>query len=147
GFAGLFAGVSNDTLLVAGGANFPDKKPWEGGKKVWYDTVFALEKPEGKWVAVGKLPRPLAYGVSVSHRGVIGIGGSDASQHYADCFRLEWRAGKLLTTQLPPLPRPVANACGALVGDVVFVAGGLEKPTSTETLKTLYAIDLSAKQP
>ena len=30
-------------ILVAGGANFPDKKPWEGGKKVWYDTVFVLE--------------------------------------------------------------------------------------------------------
>ena len=40
GFAGLFAGVSGGALLVAGGANFPDAKPWEGGKKVWYDTVF-----------------------------------------------------------------------------------------------------------
>ena len=35
GFAGPFAGVSGGALLVAGGANFPDKKPWEGGTKVW----------------------------------------------------------------------------------------------------------------
>src|SRR5215468_7081944 len=67
GFAGMFAGVSNGTLLVAGGANFPDKKPWDGGKKVWSDAVFVLEKPDGVWKVAGKLPRPLAYGVCVTH--------------------------------------------------------------------------------
>src|SRR4051794_9202194 len=30
GFASAFAGVSHDALLVAGGANFPDKRPWDG---------------------------------------------------------------------------------------------------------------------
>src|ERR1019366_969557 len=44
GFAGSFAGVSNGAMIVAGGANFPDKKPWDGGKKLWYDTVFVLER-------------------------------------------------------------------------------------------------------
>ena len=39
------AGVSGGALLVAGGANFPDKKPWQGGTKVWYDTVFVLDEP------------------------------------------------------------------------------------------------------
>ncbi|MFO0044239.1 MAG: galactose oxidase, partial [Armatimonadota bacterium] len=41
GFAAPFAGMSHNQLLVAGGANFPDKRPWEGGTKVWYDKVFA----------------------------------------------------------------------------------------------------------
>ena len=31
GVAGPFAGVHRDALIVAGGANFPDKMPWEGG--------------------------------------------------------------------------------------------------------------------
>src|SRR5689334_6043114 len=93
GFAGAFAGVSGEALLVAGGANFPDKKPWEGGKKVWYDTVFALNRPDGQWALVGKLPRPLGYGVSVTHRdGLVCVGGSDAERHYADTFRLEIRS-------------------------------------------------------
>ena len=43
GFAGSYAGVSGNALLVAGGANFPDKRPWEGGTKIWYDRVFVLE--------------------------------------------------------------------------------------------------------
>ena len=43
GFAGSFAGVSNGSLIVAGGTHFIDKMPWEGGTKLWYDTVFALD--------------------------------------------------------------------------------------------------------
>src|SRR5690348_5467737 len=57
GFAGSFAGVSGGALLVAGGSNFPAAKPWEGGKKVWYDTVFLLERPEAtEWKVAGRSP-------------------------------------------------------------------------------------------
>ncbi len=148
GFAGPFAGVSHGALLVAGGANFPEKKPWEGGRKVWYDTIFALDRPDGQWSVAGKLPRPLGYGVSVTHRDrVVCVGGSDAQRHHADAFRLEYTAGKVVSTPLPALPRPVANACGALAGDWLYVAGGQEKPDATETLKTMYRIDLAAEQP
>ena len=46
GFAGVFAGVvsegGEDFLVVAGGANFPEGRPWENGKKVYYDEVFVL---------------------------------------------------------------------------------------------------------
>ena len=148
GFAGPFAGVSRGALIVAGGANFPDKKPWEGGAKVWHDTVFVLEQPTGVWKIAGKLPRPIGYGVSVTHReGVICVGGGDATRHYADAFCLDWNQGKLLATNLPPLPKPLANACGALVGDLLFVAGGQEKPDAAETSKAVYRIDLAAAQP
>jgi N-acetylneuraminic acid mutarotase len=148
GFAGPFAGVSGGALVVAGGANFPDKRPWEGGKKVWTDAVFVLDKPDGKWAVGGKLPRPLGYGVSVTHGGgVVCVGGSDAERHYADAFRLDWIGGKLATSQLPPLPKPLANGSGALVGDVLYVAGGQEKPDSVKTSAAAWRLNLSAKEP
>lgn len=147
GFAGSFAGVSNGALLVAGGANFPDKKPWDGGKKVWTDRVFVLDKPDGKWRDGGKLPRPLGYGVSVSHgTGVVCVGGCDADRHFADAFRLEWKDGKLTTTPLPPLPHPAAYLCGALVGDDLFVCGGQEKPDSPSALKATFRMRLTARE-
>jgi len=147
GFAGPFAGVSGGVLVVAGGANFPDKKPWDGGKKQWYDTAFVLEKPDGKWRVAGKLPRPLGYGVGVTHGPcVVCVGGSDADRHYTDVFRLEWKDGKLLTSKLPSLPKPLANGCGALVGDVLYLAGGQEKPDSSP-MKSAWMMDLSAKPP
>jgi N-acetylneuraminate epimerase len=148
GVAGPFAGVSHGALLVAGGANFPDQKPWDGGEKVWHDAVYVLDRRDGQWQVAGKLPRLLGYGVSVSHReSVICVGGSDARRHYADAFRLEWKDGKLATSELPSLPQPVANACGVLVGDTLFIAGGQTAPDSAIALKTVWRIDLSTAKP
>jgi len=56
GFAGSYAGVSGGALIVAGGANFPDKRPWEGGTKIWYDRIFVLEPAASTWRTVGRLP-------------------------------------------------------------------------------------------
>jgi N-acetylneuraminic acid mutarotase len=148
GLSGSFAGVSNGSLLVAGGANFPDKKPWDGGKKTWYDAVFVLEPHAKAWRVAGKLPRPLAYGVSATYKGsIVCVGGSNSNGHYADAFRLEWPNGSLVTSLLPSLPTPLANSCGAIVGDCLYVASGISRPDSQEATRSVWRIDLSAAKP
>ena len=143
GFASSFAGVSGGALLVAGGANFPDRRPWDGGTKVWYDRVFALASPGGAWTVAGRLPRPIAYGVSVSApEGVICAGGGDASAHFRDVFLLSWEGTTLRQRALPPLPRACAFGSGALVGRTFYVAGGIEHAESTTALATLWALDV-----
>jgi N-acetylneuraminate epimerase len=144
GFAGSFAGTHNGALLVAGGANFPDMPPWEGGTKTWYSHVFVLEKPNAHWRNGFKLPRPLGYGVSIStESGVICIGGSDAKQHRAEVFSLSWVNGGIQMKTWPGLPKPCANMCGALLNNTIYIAGGLEKPDSTNALKTFWSLDLN----
>lgn len=146
GVAGPFAGVSGDALIVAGGANFPDKMPWEGGRKVWHDTAFVLDKTNGVWRGSFKLPKPLGYGVSVTTRdGVLCIGGSDATQHVRDVFLLSWSRGELKHKKLAPLPEPLANSCGAVVGDAVYVAGGTASPDATNALKNFWSLDLKKR--
>ncbi|MFM7149774.1 MAG: galactose oxidase [Gemmataceae bacterium] len=148
GFAGSFAGISGGTLLVAGGANFPGKKPWEGGKKVWHDRVFALTTPDGSWNVAGKLPRPLAYGVSATFDDrVICVGGSDDKNHHRDVFTLHWKKDKLAIEDMPRLPRPLANACGAVVGDYLYVAGGQEHPDAVNTSSAAWKIHLTSRNP
>src|ERR1041385_1915466 len=49
GWAGSFCGESGGAMLLVGGANFPERKPWEGGTKVWSDAVYVLENPDGAW--------------------------------------------------------------------------------------------------
>lgn len=148
GVAGAFAGVSGGALVVAGGANFPERPPWEGGRKAWSDRVLVLDRPDGRWRDAGKLPRPLGYGVSATHRGrLICVGGSDASGHHAEAFALRWDGSRLTREALPPLPAPLANSCGALVGDVLYVAGGLESPESATTSRSVHRLDLAARVP
>ena len=137
GFAGAFAGVSNGALIVAGGTNFPDKRPWDGGTKVWYDTVYSLEKPDGEWRVVGKLPKPNGYGVSITtEEGLLVIGGGNATEHFRD---VHW-IGK--ATRMPPLPKPCAFMGGCVLDGVVYVVGGIEKPVDTTALNTFWSLDL-----
>lgn len=147
GFASPFAGVSGGALIVAGGANIPHNKWADIFTKVWHDRVFVLEKPDGDWKTGFKLQRALGYGISVSaDDSVLCFGGSDAIKHYADGFRLQWTNGRLVTTSLPSLPKPCANACGALVGRMLYIAGGIETPTSTTAMHTFWSLDLDARE-
>ncbi len=143
GFAGMFAGVSNQVLVAAGGANFPGKKPWEGGAKVWYADVFLLKKGAAAWEkSPVSLPRPLGYGVSASYKNnIILAGGSDREQHHRDVYRISVQGDKVIIDSLAPMPYALANMAGALVGDVLFVAGGTLTPEGNPG-KLFLALDL-----
>lgn len=143
GFAGSFAGVAGEALIVAGGTNFPDKRPWEGGTKVWYERVYALEQPEGTWKDVGRLPKANGYGVSITtSEGLICIGGGDATHNFQEVFRLVYHAGQITLTELPALPQRCAFMTGTEMDGVIYVCGGIETPTATQAMNTLWALDL-----
>lgn len=148
GVAAPFTGASGGALLVAGGANFPHGYPWQGGKKVWHDAVYALTTTNAEWRLVGRLPRPLAYGISITTPdGVLCIGGSDVTRHYAEVFRLQFLAGKIEIKNLPALPVPLANAAGALVSQTIFVCGGSEQPGELSAMNRLFALNLGGVSP
>lgn len=137
GFAGSFAGVVDGKLMVAGGTHFIDKMPWEGGTKLWYDTLFALDKPESAWRVAGKLPKPNGYGVSITTpAGWIVLGGGNATEHFREVFWVQ-KADKL-----PPLPQPCAFMCGCESDGVIYICGGIETPAATTALSTFWSLDL-----
>ncbi len=146
GFAGMYAGVSSGALIVAGGANFPDKRPWEGGTKAWYNEIYILEKPNGQWHrAAATLPHPMAYGVSITYKNaLICIGGAGVDTHFTEVLKLEWIDGAIKITSLPNLPLSMAYMAGALVGDMIYVAGGTSSPQANAALYKFLAMDLSA---
>ncbi len=142
GVGGAFAGSSNGALLVAGGANFPNGMPWDGGSKSWQDEIFALRTLDGSWTVAGRLPTPLAYGVSVTTpEGVLCIGGSGSTAHYTDVLRLRWLGEAVEAEALAPLPFPLANMAGAAVDNMIYVVGGSRSPDSTVASSQLLAFD------
>lgn len=143
GFGGSYAGVSGDALIVAGGANFPYKRPWEGGTKIWYDRVFVLESTSFAWREAGRMPRAAGYGVSVNTPdGFVLIGGGDAARNFDDVWLACWDGKSVTFTPWPRLPRPLAMAAGALVGRTIYVAGGLDQPDATTAQNVFFALDL-----
>jgi len=143
GFATPFAGVVHDRLIVAGGANFPGLKPWVAGSKVWYDKVFALDDPRGAWREIGRLPRALAYGASITvDEGIVCIGGSDRDRHYREVFLLTLDGDRCIAKPLPALPAPCANISAALLGRTIYVAGGIEIPDAIKAMHNFWSLDL-----
>lgn len=164
GVAGAFAGVVDDYLLVMGGANFPEAAPWDQGTKVWSDKVYALDLSQVSaepgsnknvtWTLLeSTLPGSRAYGVTVStDDGVILAGGGDAESHSDEVWRVivvdqEMSSGRempvLKWEALPNLPAPVAFQSGALVGEILYVAGGITEPGSVAAEETFWALDLA----
>ncbi|MDE0838685.1 MAG: sodium/solute symporter [Kiritimatiellae bacterium] len=173
GLAGMYAGVHNDVLIVAGGANFADGPNWEDGKKLWYDEIFVLEKVSGddadgqpeatmedvavadgpryKWTRANThLPVAIGYGASISTpKGVVCIGGHDEAddrgKQYADVFRMAWNpdARKIEIETLPPLPRVSTMWCAGMIDQVIYVAG-YTKLEDDQPQKHFWALDLAA---
>jgi SSS family solute:Na+ symporter len=144
GAAGVFAGVHNDALIIAGGANFA--RPYDKTQKQWHDDIFILEKNSKEWLTGFKLDRPIAYGVSVSTKyGIVCIGGNDVNQTYDNVFLLKWdsKNKKIEKTNLPSLPLPCSNTAAAIIGDVVYVAGGQQTTNLSSAMKNFWSLDLS----
>ena len=148
GVAGPFAGVHNDALIVAGGANFP-LPVWET-EKVWRDKIYVLTKSgdQYEWTDGGTLFKPKAYGAAVSTGdGVVCIGGNDAEKPFDEVFLLAWdpKTRSIKRTEYPALPTPCAYAAAALIGDVIYMAGGQSGQSLDTATNNLWSLDLSKK--
>jgi len=157
GVAGPFAGTHNDTLIIAGGANFPDGVPWrptaDGGTsaKVYYDTIHVVTKDGADYSiaeAKAKLPQVLGYGVSISTTdGVLCIGGEwrkDGVTHRsAKVFAVSLADGQVVVDEnYPPLPEATTAAAGALVGKTIYIAGGDSGEGATHNF---WSLDLTKR--
>jgi len=125
GVAGILAGVHRGVLIAAGGANFPDLPPWEGGKKAYYDDIHVLLPGEKEWRAAGRLPEARGYSAAVSlPDGVLLLGGENADQVYADSLWLRWLGDRVEVTPGPRLPAATTSAAAAVLDGSVYLAAG-----------------------
>lgn len=146
GLGGPFVGVHGSVLIVAGGANFPEAPPWEGGAKVWHSDIYLLEKDAAAWRTGFELDSPLAYGAALTiDQGLLLIGGCDAEKAHAEVTLLNWDpgAGDLVRKRLPPLPAPSAFHAAGQIGRTVYVAAGQRSTDPADLEKAFWALDLS----
>lgn len=148
GLAGAFSGCIGDFLFIAGGANFPDATPWNGGTKTWWNTLYYknLNDATSAWKEIkGSLPSARAYGVSIPLTdGILCIGGCDAKQCYSEVFAIRMHNGKVeIDKNWPKLPVPLANMTGAKLGNKIFLAGGQEQMKPEAATSHFFMLDLS----
>lgn len=143
GMAGMFAGISGGQLFCMGGANFPEKRPWEGGQKVWYDRIHRFSPATGWVLMQERMPYRAGYGVSADFRNEIIIaGGSNDVKHLTAVRGFRWNGRELVCRSLPSLPLPLANMAGCLVDSLFILVGGTESQRGVPLTHCL-ALDLA----
>jgi len=147
GVAGPIAGVLDDHLLIAGGANFPDGMPWHGAKKIYQDDIYIFENKNGKivngTVHKQKLPQPIAYCASVTtSEGIICIGGENENG-FSDkvvLIRYNGATNEIQFSNLPSLPLPLTVLSAVCKNDILYVAGGNAAEGNSDKF---FSLDLS----
>lgn len=130
GVAGPVTGVHDKMMFVAGGANFPDSMPWQGGKKKYYNRLYVFTKKSKHLTPIADnftLPDKIAYSANCSTpNGVLYAGGENETGISDKAFLLKWddATRSVVTEQLPSLPVAVTNAAATSHNNIVFIAGG-----------------------
>ncbi len=149
GLGGALIGVHNDALLIAGGSNFPEAPPWEGGGKAWYNEVVVLQKVGDDYSyheQTFALPHPIAYATAISLKeGVLCIGGRNADSVMTGVFLMQWEPEQQAVTfqPYPSLPTPLAFMAGAKVGETIYIAGGQQLVAGGNTTHHFFALNLN----
>ena len=127
GFAGAINGISNNVLIVTGGANFPDKMPWEGGKKSYSKTIHVLKKCKDEFTWIKEvnsvLAEPIAYcGTTSTDLGIVYVGGENENGLSNKSYVLKWNTAKkeVETKSLPDFPLAIANIALTHIGNIVY---------------------------
>lgn len=153
GLAGPYAGVDDDILIVAGGANFPEKVPWEDGIKMYYDEIFLLQKSaENSYLwkkSDSKIPFAAGYGGTVpTSAGLLCFGGNTSEQVISESWFINYdpESSDVEITSGPQLPVPLTNFAFARVDNIIFVAGGISE-TGGASKKIFLSLDISNANP
>lgn len=148
GVAGPVAGISGNAMIVAGGANFPDGLPWNGGLKKYHAGIYIFQRDEKGDVLPGSysrwsLPQPVAYSANVSTPAGLIYAGGENDQGISDKVMLlvyQPATAEIQFTALPSLPVAVTNASAAYDGRTLYVGGG-ESVNGPEA--QIFSLDLS----
>ena len=133
GMAGPIAGVYEDVILVAGGANFPEGMPWRGGKKAFLKEGFIFSRLQNgklRSETTFDLLQPIAYAAScTTPSGVVIAGGENQDGFSSKAWILRWdkKIKQVRITPLPDLPIETSNGAMAASGNTVYFAGGQAK--------------------
>lgn len=141
GVSAPFAGFIGEQLIVGGGCNFPSTPAADGGKKVFYPSVFSLETRSDSlhWINKRPFPHPLAYGASVElPNSLICLGGMNEQSSLSSVWAitLDSLSRQISLKELPPLPETFDNAAATSIGERIFITGGNQGNQG----KALYAL-------
>ena len=145
GRAGMFCGKIREFLVFAGGANFPERADGDC-VKTWWDDVFTYDTKNCEWHCYeGILPQKIAYGACVeTDGGILCAGGCNAGGCLDSVYVIKLdKDGLPFFEPRQSLPSPLANMAWGVVGNTIYLAGGIDSMENPTALRVCYSLDMS----
>ncbi len=149
GLSGVVAGVLNQQIIIAGGNNFPEGLPWEGGVKKYYDQVFVYDvKGDTVFMADSsvRLPSKVAYAaVAQLNDGIFYAGGENEKGPLTNVYLIQKNSKNgVVIISWPDLPEALTNAVAVVTSNAVYVLGGATKNGVSDKVWAIYLNDITA---
>jgi cyclically-permuted mutarotase family protein len=131
GLSGVVSGLVGDQIIIAGGNNFPEGLPWEGGIKKYYKRVIVYNNQKDTLLNTFtfNLPSKVAYAaVAQLKEGIFYAGGENEKGPLNSAYLI--KKGKQQTfeiIELPHLPIAITNAVAVATDNALYVLGGANK--------------------
>ena len=128
GVAGAFIGGIGDRIVVAGGSNFAQGAPWDGGAKQFEDAIYLLT-PSGdackcELAADAKLPAGIAHGcAAVAGRSLYCFGGLTAQGESRAVYALTPVGNSVRVDAAGELPAGFRPAAALAYKDEIYIHG------------------------
>ena len=127
GTAGAYIGKLGNDIIIAGGSDFPDKKPWEGGIKEYSSDIYILSLRNGKYIcskAGINLPVPLGSGACVSDgTSLYCIGGKNSKRASSAIYRIRNSGSILQIDSVAAIPSGFIPSSAAILKNDIYIHG------------------------
>lgn len=127
GVAGAFIGNIGDVIFIAGGSDFPDRRPWEGGIKRYYDDIYLLTQNDAGYSCTKvetKLPEPIGNGCTATLGETIYCFGGNNNLHSSEAvYSISLVDGMVRVDYSAALPTGFIPAAAAAIGEDIYVHG------------------------
>lgn len=142
GISGAYAGMLDRRLILAGGCNFPDEPAAKGGEKIYYKEI--LQWDSQKWIKIGELPEPMAYGVALPWDDkLLLIAGNNSEKSSNKILSLSIKNDSLQIDTLTTTPFAVNNFAATMANErrLYLFGGVMDGQLSNE----LWTLDIPSK--
>ena len=149
GLSGVVSGVVDNQIIIAGGNNFPEGYPWEGGVKKYYDQVFVYDVKGDTLIMADssvRLPSKVAYAaVAQLNDGIFYAGGENEKGPLPNVYLIQKNSKNgVVIISWPDLPEALTNAVAVATSNAVYVLGGATKNGVSDKVWAVYLNDIKA---
>jgi len=149
GLSGVVLGVVGNQIIIAGGNNFPEGYPWEGGVKKYYDQVFVYDVKGDTLIMADssvRLPSKVAYAaIAQLNNGIFYAGGENETGPLLNVYLIQKNSKNgVVIISWPDLPEALTNAVAVATSNAVYVLGGATKNGVSDKVWAIYLNDINA---